>query len=78
MLIVGQTVRILLGGILPGAVLSILAVRIVSHLLYGSANANSLAIIAASFVLALAGSIATLIPARHAAFTDPLETLRSE
>ncbi len=78
MLIIGQTARILLAGILPGAVLSILAVRTASHFLYGSVSANSLAIIAASLVLALAGSVATLIPARRAAFADPLETLRSE
>ena len=69
---------ILLAGALPGVVLSILAVRSASHLLYGSVSANSVAIIAASLVLALAGSIATLIPARRAAFADPLETLRGE
>ena len=78
MLIVGQTARILVAGILPGAILSIFAVRSVSHFLYGSVGANSLAIIAASLVLAAAGSIAAVIPARRAAFTDPLETLRSE
>jgi ABC-type lipoprotein release transport system permease subunit len=78
MLIVGQTARILLAGILPGAILSIVAVRAAGHFLYGSISANSVVIIAASFVLALAGSIATLIPARRAAFADPLETLRSE
>ena len=78
MLIVGQTARILLAGILPGAILSILAVRAASHFLYGSVSANSLAIIAASLVLAFAGSVATLIPARRAALADPLETLRSE
>jgi predicted permease len=78
MLIVGQTARILLAGILPGAVLSIFAVRSVSHFLYGSVSANSFAIIAASLVLAFAGCVATLIPARRAAFVDPLESLRSE
>jgi predicted permease len=78
MLIICQTAWILLAGVLPGAVLSILAVRTVSHLLYGSVRANSLAIIAASIVLALAGFIAALIPARRAAFADPLETLRNE
>lgn len=78
MLIVGQTVRILFAGILPGAILSILAVRAASHFLYGSVSANSLAIIAASIVLLFAGSVAALIPARRAAFADPLETLRSE
>ncbi|MGB6192457.1 MAG: ABC transporter permease [Terracidiphilus sp.] len=78
MLVIGQTAGILLAGVLAGAVLSILAVRAASHLLYGSVSANLLAIIAASFVLALAGSIATLIPARRAAFSDPLESLRNE
>lgn len=78
MLIVGQTVRILLAGIVPGAILSILAVRAARHFLYGSVSANSLAIIAASVVLVFAGSVATIIPARRAAFADPLEALRSE
>jgi predicted permease len=78
MLIVGQTARILFAGILPGAALSILAVRTAGHFLYGSVSANSIAIIAASLVLAGAGSGATLIPARRAAFSDPLETLRGE
>jgi predicted permease len=77
-LIVGQTARILLAGILPGAILSVLAVRTASHFLYGSVSSNSVAIIAASVVLAFAGTVATLIPARRAAFTDPLQTLRSE
>jgi predicted permease len=77
-LIVGQTARILLMGIVPGAVLSAFAVRTASHFLYGSVSANSLAIIAASIVLGLAGLVATLIPARRAAYADPLESLRSE
>jgi len=78
MIIVRQTARILLAGLVPGAIVSVLAVRFASHLLYGSVNANSLAVIAASFVLALGGTLATLIPARRAAFADPLESLRSE
>jgi predicted permease len=77
-LIVGQTALILLGGILPGAVLSVFAVRTASHFLYGSVSANSLAVVAASFVLAFAGCAAAFIPARRAALADPLETLRSE
>ena len=78
MLIVSQTLRVLLAGILPGAILSVLVVRTASHFLYGSVSVNSLAILAASLVLALAGSVATLIPARRAALADPAETLRSE
>jgi predicted permease len=78
MLVVGQTVGILLAGIVPGAILSILAVRAASHFLYGTVSANLLAIIAASLVLMAAGSIATLIPAQRAALAEPLETLRGE
>jgi predicted permease len=77
-LVVGQTVRILLAGMLPGAILSMLAVRTASHLLYGSASENSLEIVVAGFVLACAGCVATLIPARRAARTDPAGTLRRE
>ena len=77
-IIAGQTARILLAGILPGAIVSIFAVRTARHFLYGSVSANSLAIVAASVVLAFAGSVAVLIPARRAALVDPLETLRSE
>jgi len=78
MLIVGQTARIILVSILPGVILSIFAVRTASHFLYGSVSANLLVIIAASLVLASAGVVATLIPARRAAYADPLETLRGE
>ena len=78
MLIIRQTARILLGGIIPGAVLSIFAVHTASHFLYGSVSANSVAVLGASFVLVSAGCIAAFIPARRAALADPLETLRSE
>lgn len=77
-LILSQTGLILLAGALPGAVISVLALRTASHLLYGSVNSNALAIIVASVVLALAGTVATLVPARRAAYADPLETLRDE
>jgi ABC-type lipoprotein release transport system permease subunit len=78
MLIIGQTARILLAGILPGAVLSVIAVSAGSRFLYGSVSANSLAILTGGLALAFAGSVATLIPARRAALADPLETIRSE
>ena len=77
-LTLGQTGRILLAGILPGAGLSVLAVHAARHLLYGSVDANAIAVIAASLVLTLAGLLAAFIPARRAAFVDPLETLREE
>jgi hypothetical protein len=77
-LIVGQTVRILLAGLIPGALLSIFAVRTAGHFLYGSVRNNSLEVVLASVVLAVTGCLATLIPARSAAKTDPAGTMRSE
>jgi ABC-type antimicrobial peptide transport system permease subunit len=77
-LIVGQTLAILLAGVVPGAILSMVAVRAAAHFLYGSANSNAIAIVAATVILVLAGSIAVLIPASRAASADPLESLRSE
>lgn len=77
-LILGQTARILLAGMLPGAILSILAVRAASHLLYDSVGQNTKEIVIAALVLACAGCVATLIPARRAAHTDPAATLHGE
>jgi hypothetical protein len=77
-LILGQTVCILLAGVVPGLFLSAGAIRLARHVLYGSTSANSLAVVAGTIVLVLAGSLATLIPARRPGMADPLETLRSE
>ena len=73
-----QTGTILLAGMVPGAVLSVVGVRAAGHLLYGSMHANASGIVAGCLVLAFAGMLAALIPARRAAFADPLETLREE
>ena len=78
MLILGQTMRVLLAGILPGAVASIIGVRAASHLLYGSVSENSLGIALAGLVLTSAGCLATIIPARRAAMADPAAVLHSE
>jgi len=78
LLILGQTARILLAGILPGALLSVFAVRTASHFLYGSTGASLLAVVVAGLILALAGCVAAFIPARRAAQADPSETLRLE
>jgi len=78
MLILGQTMRVLLAGILPGAVASIIGVRAASHLLYGSVSENSLGIALAGLVLTSAGCLATIIPARRAAMADPSAVLHSE
>lgn len=78
MLVLGQTVRVALAGIVPGLLLSIACVRLARHLLYGSVGANSAAIIGSMIIIELAGVFATILPARRAGKADPLEALRSE
>jgi len=78
LLIVGQTARILAAGIIPGLLLSAVAVRLSRGILFGSTASDALAATSATLVLLLAGLIAALIPARRAASADPLETLRQE
>jgi predicted permease len=77
-LVVRQTSWILLTGIVPGLLLSAVGVRLARHLLAESAQANSAAVLGAAVVLAAAGLLATLAPARRASLADPLETLRRE
>ena len=61
-----------------GLVRSAVTIRLAQHVLYGSILANSFAALTATIVLVIAGSGAAFIPARRAAFLDPLETLREQ
>jgi predicted permease len=78
MLVVKQTASILLAGIVPGLLLSYLAIRMARHLLFGSPGANYISLVGAALVLIMAGLLASIIPSRRAGLADPLETLRSE
>lgn len=78
LLIVSQTARVLLAGIVPGLLISVTTIWLVRHLLFGSVGANSITVVGAAITLAIAGLIATIMPARRAGMADPLETLRSE
>jgi predicted permease len=73
-----QTATILISGILPGIVLTVLVGRSARTLLYGVRETDPWAFAAASCVLIAGGLLATLIPARRASALDPIETLRAE
>jgi putative ABC transport system permease protein len=73
-----QTATILIGGILPGIILTVLVGRSARTLLYGVQETNPWAFAAASCVLIAGGILATLIPARRASVLDPIQTLRAE
>ncbi len=73
-----QTMTILISGILPGLVLTILVGRSARTLLYGVQETDPWALAAASCVLIAGGLLATIVPARRASALDPIQTLRAE
>jgi predicted permease len=72
-----QTMTILICGILPGLVLTLLVGRSARTLLYGVQETDPWALAAASVLIA-GGLLATIIPARRASALDPIQTLRAE
>ena len=73
-----QTATILLSGILPGIVLTVLVGRSARTLFYGVRETDPWAFVIASCVLIAGGILATIIPARRASALDPVQTLRAE
>jgi predicted permease len=73
-----QTLLILVCGILPGIVLTVLVGRSARTLLYGVRETDPLAVMAACAVLIVGGLAATVLPARRASALDPVKTLRAE
>jgi putative ABC transport system permease protein len=73
-----QTATILLSGILPGIILTVLVGRTARTLFYGVRETDPWAFVAASGVLIAGGILATIIPARRASALDPIQTLRAE
>ncbi len=73
-----HTAAILLSGIVPGVVLTLIVGRSARTLLYGVRETDPWALILASAVLIVGGLLATLIPARRASALDPIQTLRTE
>ncbi|MGC2617780.1 MAG: FtsX-like permease family protein, partial [Acidobacteriaceae bacterium] len=77
-LILRQMAMILLVGIVPGLALTAVMTRAARSVLVGSAGTDGLAFLLAATALAVAGLLATLLPARRAAGVDPVEALRTE
>jgi ABC-type antimicrobial peptide transport system permease subunit len=77
-LFLGQTLQILVAGLIPGAALAVGTSYFARKLLYGTGTMDILALGFAVFVLAAVGLLATLVPAHQAASIDPMRALRSE
>lgn len=77
-LVIKQGMTNVLIGIAAGLILSLIATRILSGLLYGISATDPVTIIQASLLLAGTALLACLIPARQATRSDPLTALRTE
>jgi putative ABC transport system permease protein len=77
-LVLGQGVRLALGGIALGVVGAIASTRLMSSLLFGVSARDPFTLIVVSVVLGAVALLACYLPARRATKVDPLEALRSE
>jgi ABC-type antimicrobial peptide transport system permease subunit len=77
-LVLGQAAVPVVRGATVGLMLALPAIYVVRFLFEGVSPPDPLAVGSALFVLASAGLTAAAMPARRAAFIDPMETLREE
>ncbi len=77
-MVLGDSLRIVLIGVVAGVPLAIGAARLLRHQLYGVSATNAVAFAAALGVLLVAAIAAALIPAWRASRVQPLVALRQE
>jgi putative ABC transport system permease protein len=77
-LVLGRGLGLTAAGLVIGLGLSVVTARLVSALLYQTSAADPVAFVGMAAVLAVAASLACVLPARRAAAADPLLALRSE
>ena len=68
----------MLAGLLVGLLLSLVAARLIGSLLYGISPVDPVSIIVTVALLGAASMLASYIPARRAAYIDPMVALRYE
>src|SRR4249919_2114762 len=77
-LVLGRSLRLVAAGTACGLVASLAVTRVMSGLLYDVSPLDPVVFVAVSLLLAGAGLVASLVPARRATRVDPITALRSE
>jgi predicted permease len=77
-LVLGQGLRLLAVGLLLGVVAAVVVGRVLSAQLYGVSPLDPLVFLTAVATLSGTALVATWLPARRAALTDPIQALRAE
>jgi len=77
-MILGESGRIALGGIVVGAIGAFFAVRVMKSLLYGVSPFDPVSGAAAVLLLTVTAGFAAWLPARRAASIEPMQALRTE
>jgi ABC-type antimicrobial peptide transport system permease subunit len=77
-LILGRALAIAMGGVLAGTAIALLGARAVRSILFGISTLNPALYAGAAGVLIAVAMLAALIPARRAAATDPMTSLRAD
>ena len=76
--VIGGSMRLLLGGVVVGLVMALVAVRAIQAMLFNVSARDPFTIVAVIALLAVTALAASGIPALRAASVDPLVALRDE
>jgi predicted permease len=77
-LIIGQGMKVVLGGLAAGSIAAFGLTRFIASRLYGITTTDPAVFIAVSALLAFVALLACYLPARRASKVDPMEALRHE
>ncbi|MPY86809.1 MAG: FtsX-like permease family protein [Luteitalea sp.] len=77
-LVLYEGLMLVIAGIAVGTVVALASTRLLVGYLYGVSQTDSMAFVAGPAVLIAIAALATYLPARRAARTNPLEAIRSE
>ena len=77
-MVLGESLKLVLLGVVIGLIAALAAGRLVASLLFGLAPADGLTITLAMLVMIAVSSFASYLPARRASRVDPIKALRYE